>query len=99
LEALATTAALLGVTARIREHSAPAQLPPSIEKAAYHIIQEALTNVARHCGASSADVEILFETMSRPPTTERPSSLRGMVPSLRLPIDRSHTFAVAGPWE
>jgi hypothetical protein len=50
-------------------------------------------------GTSSADVEILFETMSIPPTTEWASSLRGMIPSLRLPIDRSHTFGVAGPWE
>ncbi|TQN38073.1 histidine kinase/DNA gyrase B/HSP90-like ATPase [Blastococcus colisei] len=33
-------------------------LPPDVETAAYRIAQEALTNVARHAGARSADVEL-----------------------------------------
>ena len=35
-------------------------LPPAVENAAYHVLSEALTNVAKHAGASSAVVRLDF---------------------------------------
>jgi signal transduction histidine kinase len=38
------------------------RLPPDLELAAYRIVQEALSNVIQHSGASRACVEVRFET-------------------------------------
>ena len=43
---------------------APTDLPPSIDRAAYRILQEALTNVLRHAGATSATVSIGYRPES-----------------------------------
>ncbi len=66
----------LGLVAAIRAHAeelaglglrvdvsivgTPARLPPPVEYAAYRVTQEALSNVARHSGASEATVELRF---------------------------------------
>jgi signal transduction histidine kinase len=42
------------VTGAVRE------VPPSVDLAAYRIVQEALTNVTRHAGASRVDVSVAY---------------------------------------
>jgi signal transduction histidine kinase len=37
-------------------------LPPEVDKAAYRVVQEALTNVTRHAGRASASVQITYGT-------------------------------------
>jgi signal transduction histidine kinase len=49
-----------GLALDIREHGSPQPLAPAVDQAAYRILQEALTNAARH-GDGSAEVEIGFE--------------------------------------
>jgi signal transduction histidine kinase len=39
---------------------APQQLPPGVELSTYRIVQEALTNVLKHAGASRADVLLRY---------------------------------------
>jgi signal transduction histidine kinase len=49
-----------GVPARVVTTGAPRPLPPDVDQAAYRIVQEALTNVARHAGPASAVVELCY---------------------------------------
>jgi signal transduction histidine kinase len=49
-----------GLALDVREHGSPQSLAPAVDQAAYRILQEALTNAARH-GDGSAEVEIAFE--------------------------------------
>ena len=42
------------------------RLPAEVETAAYRIVQEALTNVARHAGVGAVDVRICYEASSFP---------------------------------
>jgi signal transduction histidine kinase len=46
------------VTSRI---DVPAQLPPHVETAVYFVVAEALTNVAKHSGARSAEVVVVAD--------------------------------------
>ena len=46
------------VTGRI---DVPTQLPPHVETAVYFVVAEALTNVAKHSGARSADVTVVAD--------------------------------------
>jgi signal transduction histidine kinase len=48
-----------GLDVSIREHGTRRPLPPGVDQAAYRILQEALTNAARH-GDGSAEVDITF---------------------------------------
>ena len=50
-----------GMDVTLRVDATPA-LPPSVEVAAYRIVQEALTNVTRHAHASSASVEVGYDS-------------------------------------
>jgi signal transduction histidine kinase len=36
----------------------PRRLPPAVDLACYRVVQESLTNVVRHAGASRADVTV-----------------------------------------
>lgn len=45
-----------GVEVSLRHEGLERRLPPEVETAAYRIVQEALTNVARHAGAKQASV-------------------------------------------
>jgi signal transduction histidine kinase len=50
-----------GLSVSFRERGSRRPLPPALDQAAYRILQEALTNAARH-GDGSAEVEISFES-------------------------------------
>lgn len=49
-----------GLTVRVTREGPPRQVAPASDQAAYRILQEALTNSARH-GDGEADVEVAFE--------------------------------------
>lgn len=56
LETLVSRAELAGLTVDVRVDGTAAPLPPSVDLAAYRIVQEALTNVVRHAEATTATV-------------------------------------------
>ncbi|MFB9526094.1 sensor histidine kinase [Nonomuraea roseola] len=47
-----------GLPARVTVTGAPTPLPGDVDRAAYRIVQEALTNITRHAGDASASVHI-----------------------------------------
>ncbi|MFU8852187.1 sensor histidine kinase [Micromonospora sp. SL1-18] len=51
-----------GTPASVTVSGAPRVLPGEVDRAAYRIVQEALTNVARHAGPASASVHIGYES-------------------------------------
>jgi len=57
---LVNHAAAAGVTVRIEEDGQPGPLPVDVDLAAYRIIQEALTNSARHSGGAMATVRLTY---------------------------------------
>jgi signal transduction histidine kinase len=60
LETLAERHRSAGLSISVHERGARLPLAPALDQAAYRILQEALTNAARH-GDGSAEVEISFE--------------------------------------
>jgi signal transduction histidine kinase len=59
LETLAERHRSVGLSVSVRERGSRRPFPPALDQAAYRILQEALTNAARH-GNGSAEVEIDF---------------------------------------
>ena len=57
---LADTAAAAGLALRVEESGPRAPLPADVDLAAYRIVQEALTNSARHSGGANATVRIAY---------------------------------------
>jgi len=57
---LVETAAAAGLTVRVRQDGQRAPLPADVDLTAYRIIQEALTNSARHSGGTTATVRLGF---------------------------------------
>jgi len=47
-----------GVDVTLRIEGATADLPAALERAAYRVVQEALTNVVRHAGPTTASVQV-----------------------------------------
>jgi signal transduction histidine kinase len=72
VEMLATRQRSAGLAIDIREHGLRRALSPGLDQAAYRILQEALTNAARH-GAGSAVVEIGFGPTSLELTVTNPT--------------------------
>jgi signal transduction histidine kinase len=60
LPELLASAASAGVGVRVETFGTPRDLPQGVDTAAYRIVQEALTNVVRHSGTSSADLRIEY---------------------------------------
>ncbi len=50
-----------GVRVDLRHHGLDRRFAPAVEIGAYRVIQEALTNVARHAGSSAANVHLLAD--------------------------------------
>ncbi len=57
---LADTAAAAGLAVRVEESGQQAPLPADVDLAAYRIVQEALTNSARHSGGTNATIRIAY---------------------------------------
>jgi signal transduction histidine kinase len=58
LDALVAQAAGTGLEVKVSLEGGPRRLPPAVDLAAYRVVQESLTNVVRHAGASRADVTV-----------------------------------------
>jgi signal transduction histidine kinase len=60
LDDLVARAGEAGVAARVEVKGPPRPLPSAVDLAAYRIIQEALTNVARHASAKAAAIRVTY---------------------------------------
>ena len=60
LDRLVSGAAAAGLDVRVVTEGTPRPLPPSVDLAAFRIVQEALTNVTRHAGRAVATVSLAF---------------------------------------
>jgi signal transduction histidine kinase len=58
LDALVAQAAGAGVEVTVSLEGEPRRLPAAVDLAAYRVVQESLTNVVRHAGASRAEVAV-----------------------------------------
>jgi signal transduction histidine kinase len=71
-----------GLDVRVTSRGVPRQLASAADQAAYRILQEALTNTARH-GTGAARVELVFDeaalelTISNPASGESPAKSNG----------------------
>jgi signal transduction histidine kinase len=61
LDALAERHRSTGLDVTVRSHGSRRPLPAGVDRASYRIVQEALTNAARH-GGGSAVVDLVFES-------------------------------------
>jgi len=61
LEGLASAMAESGLPVELQVTGEKAALPGAVDQAAYRIVQESLTNVVRHAGATSATVRVACE--------------------------------------
>ena len=50
-----------GIQVSLRVEGQPGKLPPGVDLTAYRIVQEALTNIVKHSGASEAAVTVSYE--------------------------------------
>src|SRR6266511_4682960 len=60
LDGVVSRAEAAGLPVRVEVEGAPRALPPEVDLAAFRIVQEAVTNVARHAGPASATVRVAF---------------------------------------
>ena len=60
LDRLVSGATAAGIDVRVVTEGAPRQLPPSVDLAAFRIVQEALTNVTRHAGQATATISLAY---------------------------------------
>ena len=60
LQALVGDVRAAGLPVRLEVEGAPVELPPGVDRAAYRIVQEALTNTRRHAGPATATVRLRY---------------------------------------
>ena len=60
LDRLVSGAAAAGIDVRVVTGGTPRPLPPSVDLAAFRIVQEALTNVTRHAGPATATISLTY---------------------------------------
>ncbi len=60
LNELVKRSAAAGLSVRLAVHGDARRLPPAVDVATYRIVQEALTNVARHAGTNEVDVHLEY---------------------------------------
>jgi signal transduction histidine kinase len=60
IDELVSRASAGGVEVSLRVHGDRRRLPASVELAAFRIVQESLTNVVRHAGATAANVQLTY---------------------------------------
>jgi signal transduction histidine kinase len=60
LDALVSEVGRAGLPVHLRIDGEPVPLPPAIDLSAYRIVQEGLTNVLKHAGATRADVTVRY---------------------------------------
>jgi signal transduction histidine kinase len=86
-----------GISVDLKVEGSPARLAPSVDLAAYRIVQEALTNTVRHSGADKAAVALRYEpgyvTVSVTDTGHGPAAAGPPGPPL---TSRSGGFGLAG---
>jgi signal transduction histidine kinase len=61
LDALAADVRAAGLPVELEISGEPRDLPPTVDLAAYRIVQEALTNVRRHAGNATASVQLTYD--------------------------------------
>jgi signal transduction histidine kinase len=61
LDELVLKTSAAGTTTQLKISGSPRTLPTAVDRAAYRIVQEALTNVLRHAGGAAACVSISYE--------------------------------------
>ncbi|HET7720178.1 MAG TPA: sensor histidine kinase [Acidimicrobiales bacterium] len=60
LDRLVSGATAAGIDVRVVTSGTPRPLPPSVDLAAFRIVQEALTNVTRHAGQATATISLAY---------------------------------------
>jgi len=78
LERLVSTTAGAGVRVALTRTGAHRDIPAAIDQAAFRIVQEALTNVVKHSGASTCQVIVGYEPDSLTVEITDPGSQRGV---------------------
>jgi signal transduction histidine kinase len=61
IESLAATTTDAGLTTSVTVSGRARSLPPALDRAAYRIVQEALTNALRHAGPATASISLAYE--------------------------------------
>ena len=61
LDGLVARASAAGVEVRVEESGERRTLPPNVDRAAFRIAQEALTNVVRHAGGAPATLRVSYD--------------------------------------
>ena len=93
-----------GLEVSMREEGTAVPLPPSVDLAAYRIVQEALTNVTKHAGTRTAQVGLVWQRDRVLITVAddgrgAPSSLSGAAPGFGLIGMRERAAALGGRFD
>jgi signal transduction histidine kinase len=94
LDALIAGANQAGLPTTLTVTGEPAVLPPSVDLAAYRIIQESLTNAIRHAGPATATVSLTYRTGAL--LIEVADTGRGVPPFSARDVSNGHGSARSG---